>query len=221
MQGRQGKGEGAWDKTASQRIPSVQGTGQYRALPQRPSTMARVKQPPTTPRVGRPKREQAQPVSLKRRLLTLGCVALVCAVLACIGTTIVVNYVTAINATSGAASTAVNFLTALQNGNYDQAYTYLGPAITLSKEPDVTQFAQRAKNIDACYGTVKDYAEVKGSAQVTDTKQSYTYTITRSKLNKPYQLHLVLQQDGNASNSWKIIDYGTTLGPPDQPATCS
>src|SRR5579875_93475 len=65
-----------------------------------------------------------------------------------------------------------------------------------------------------------NYTEVNGSAtsSADGNTQSFTYTITRSKLTKPYQMQLTLQKD--ATGNWLITSYGNDLGPAPPPASC-
>ncbi|HZR39355.1 MAG TPA: hypothetical protein VFB12_04520, partial [Ktedonobacteraceae bacterium] len=99
-----------------------------------------------------------------------------------------------------------------------QAYQDLGPAITLHLS--LQQFTQQAQNLDRCYGPITTYPEVQDSATNQGNSQSYTYNISRSKLTKPYQLRLTLQQDPDANNNWKIVDYGNDLGPGQAATVC-
>lgn len=186
-----------------------QGTGEYRPIPQRPPGMRHLDTPPPTQKVERPKRKAVTKQALQRRLLILSAVIAVCGVLAWILGSSIYNYVNATTMTSGAATTAVDFLNALNTQNYDQAYKDLGPTITLRLTPDA--FKQQAQSYDHCFGPVQNYKEVPNSAVIQDTSQSYTYSVTRSKSAQPFQLRLTLQQDPNG-NGWRIADYGNSLG---------
>ena len=66
---------------------------------------------------------------------------------------------------------------------------------------------------DHCFGVVTDFNEVSGSAVSSnnDTTQSYTFSVSRKQLQKPYQLTLTLQKDPNGN--WDITSYGAGLGP--------
>lgn len=194
----------------------MNGTGQHR-VPPRPPGLPRVSQPPPTPRIARPQREEQPPGRLRRRLIILGSVFAICAILAAVIGYVGFNYWGALSASSDAAATTNDFLTALSNGNYDQAYKDLGPAITLNTTPD--DFQRRAQNDDRCYGTVKNFSEVPGSATVQDNSQSYTYNIVRSKSTKPYPLRLTLQPDKEVAG-WKITDFGNDLGPGTPSPSC-
>ncbi|MBE3559374.1 MAG: hypothetical protein IMW89_09130 [Ktedonobacteraceae bacterium] len=233
MQGRQGPGNEEFGKGASGQRPSpLNGTGYHRAMqtgkqramptgkypaftgeqraiPRRPPGMRRLDTPPKTPRVSRPRREEARPVHLRRRLLVWGGIFLIIAVVAAFIGYGAVNFFNGLSISSGAASTAVDFLNALNHSDYEQAYKTLGPAITLHIGKD--EFKQQAQALDQCYGPVKDYSQVQGSAQMTDNTQSYAYTIKREKLPQPYQLRLTLQK--SQDNTWKITSYGGSLGP--------
>lgn len=220
MQGRQGQGSGPWDKSSSRRIASLNGTGKQPSIPQRPPGMARVSQPPATPRIARPKREAPNPGKFRRRLLIVGSVFLVCALLACFGSYIAFNFFSGLNASSGASTVAVDFLSALSKKDYAQAYKDLGPAITLSMPQD--QFERQAQSADTCFGAVKDYSVVEDGAKVQGTSQTYTFSVTREKTAKPYQLQITLQQqqDPGGANTWKVTNYGSNLGPSTSSNTC-
>ncbi|HZO71390.1 MAG TPA: hypothetical protein VFB60_04255 [Ktedonobacteraceae bacterium] len=216
MQGRQGQGGDPRERASRRPIASLNGTGQHR-VPLRPPGIPRVNQPPPTPRIARPQREQQPPGKLRRRLLILGSVFVICAILAAIIGYVGFNYFGALSASSDAAATTTDFLTALSTSNYDQAYRDLGPTITLNTAPD--DFKRRAQSDDLCYGPVKNFSLVPDSATAQDNSQSYTYNIVRSKSTKPYQLRLTLQQDKEGAG-WKISDFGTDLGPGTPSPSC-
>lgn len=189
------------------------GTGKKRVVPQRPPNMARIEQPPKTPRVARPQREAARPRNWRRRLVIWGVIFVVCSLLACGIGYAAVNFFAATNANSGAATTATDFLAALSNQNYNQAYNDLDATITVQTSPE--DFKQEAQSDDRCYGPVTNYSEVPDSA-VQNNAQSYSYsfTISRSKLPHAYTLRLTLQQD--TYGNWKISSFGNNnddLGP--------
>ncbi len=211
MQGRPGQGQNPWERPSGRQTPSLNGTGKQRAIPQRPPGMTRVKQPPAVPRVARPQREAPEPRRSRRRLLVVGTLLLICALVACIGSYAVYNFLNGINASNGAATSAANFLSSISSQDYNQAYQYLGPAITLSIQKD--QFTQQGQSADRCYGVVKNYQQVANSATSQGNTQSYSYTITRAKLNKTYELRITLQQDQYNQATWRITDYGGDLGP--------
>jgi len=218
MQGRQGPGDEQRNKALNQRIASLNGTGHHQAIPQRPAGMPRVDQPPVTTRVTRPQHQAIPIKNSRRRLLILGSIFLACAVFACTIGFAAFNYFAGLNASSSASNTATDFLGAISNGNYDQAYRDLGPAITLRLSPD--EFKRQAQNDDRCYGSMKNFSEVANSATSQDNSQSYSYTITRSKSTKTYQMRLALQPDQEGGNGWKITDYGNDLGPTQSAPSC-
>src|SRR5947209_15772516 len=193
------------------------GTGKKRGIPQRPPNMARIGQPPTTQRVGRPQREASRPGNWRRRLVIWGVIFVVCSLLACGIGYAAVNFFAATNANAGAATTTTNFLAALSNQNYNQAYNDLDATITVQTSQE--DFRQEAQNDDRCYGPVTNYSEVANSA-VQNSPQSYTYSfnITRSKLPHPYALSMTLQQDSTTGH-WQISSYGNNndLGPGQPP----
>lgn len=216
MSGSQGN-ENEPDRRFAPRIAPTNGTGKHRSMPQRPPGMARVNigQPLATPRVARPRRKAPGPVNWRRRLPLLGCLFVVCVALACIIGFAAFNLISASNAASGAAATSADFLQQLSTRNYEQAYDDLGANITVETTPD--EFTRTAQRDDTCYGQVTGYTEVPNSAAVQNNTQVYRYNITRSKLTKPYQLQLTLQQDNYGD--WKVISYGGDLGP--KPPICS
>ena len=127
------------------------------------------------------------------------------------------NFYAAISSSLGPANTAGDFLADLQSANYDQAYSHLDATVTVQMSS--SDFKQMALADDHCYGQVTNYPEVPGSATTSadQNTQGFTYTITRSKLSKPYQLTLTLQKD--ADGTWFITNFGGDLGP--APPTCS
>src|SRR5258708_10222411 len=194
MQGRQDSNREAQKRAISQQFHFMNNdTGKQRGIPKRPPTLARIDPPPPTPRVARPQRDNRQPPSCRRRMVTWSIVSVVCVVLAFILGYAVINFFAATNATADAAATATDFLSSLSNRNYDQAYMDLGPAITIPVTQD--DFKQQAQDDDRCYGPVTNYSEVSNSA-VQNNNQSYTYSfdITRSILPHPYTLSMNLQQ---------------------------
>jgi hypothetical protein len=122
-----------------------------------------------------------------------------------------VNYFTGIGNSAGAANTATDFMLALKSQHYDQAYNNdLDAKITILVTKD--EFKQMAQADDHCFGLVTDFNEVAGSAiYSTDTMQSYTYNVSRTRLPKTYKLTLTLQKDPDGN--WDITNYGGDLGP--------
>lgn len=108
--------------------------------------------------------------------------------------------------TAGATAMANDFVQALLNRNYDQAYNDLSPSVV--DPTSRSKFKQNALSEDQCYGSVTGYKNAGTSSQNNSLK--YTYTMTRSKLQKPYQLYVTVQQ--NSSGNWQIVDYESNLG---------
>lgn len=235
MQGRPEQGSDPLSRLTEARLKAMKATGQHRAVkyenigtgaleklrtgqhqaipPRRPPNMPRIETPPPTPRIAKPKQEQVSKETMRRRLLILSVIIVVCAIVGTIIGTIGFEDWQAANTSAGAASTATDFLGALNTQKYDQAYKDLGPAITLRMSPDV--FTQTAQSNDHCFGIVKDYSEVNGSATTqSDGSVSFTYQVTRSKSAKTFPMKLTLQKDQDGVN-WKIIDFGNNLGPSD------
>jgi hypothetical protein len=212
MQGRQWQSSEHRDTPGGRRLPSLNGTGKHRPLPPRPLG-PRVDVAPPTPRVARPQRKPSSSHRTRRNVLILIVVFVVCALVACGIGYATFNYVNGLTASSGASTTANDFLNALSTANYDQAYSDLDPTITLQLTAD--QFKQQATNNDRCFGPVTNYTEVPNSATVQGNGNtlSYTYNVTRKKVAKLYQLHLILQQNPDKPGEWKISSYGDGLGP--------
>jgi hypothetical protein len=179
--------------------------------------MAHLDQPPTTPRIARPQRQAPSPVNWRRRILIWSGIFVLCSLIAYGIGYAAFNFISATNATAGAALTATDFLSALSTRNYDQVYNDLDATLTIKTPPD--EFKQQALNDDRCYGIVTKYSEIAGSATVQGSTQSYSYSITRDKLSHPYTLRLTVQQ--NSYGDWKIISYGNNndLGPGQPPCS--
>jgi hypothetical protein len=231
MQGRPDQGDqgnGSWDRerTAARLAAlqstraTLQGTGrhraissatsEHRAIPQRPPHMPPHMgfRPETPSRAPRPQHQHLQSKKMQRLIIILGAVV---AIIAIISFVLVFLLVSAANQNTGPATTTTDFLSALSSKSYDIAYQDLGPAVTIRLNHQ--DFTKQAQDLDQRYGAITDYKEVDGSAKVNNNTESFTYTITRKNLSKPYTLTITLQQDPNDNNTWKIVDYGTTLGP--------
>jgi len=216
--GRSEQDKEPWDRSSSQYLDSVNGTGKQRAIPRRPPNLARLDTPPATPRVGRPQREAPPPKKWRGRLIIWSIVLVFCCIAAYAIGYGAYNFFAATNSAAGPAITATDFLSALHNQNYDQAYNDLDATITVQTAPD--DFKQQAQLNDKCYGAVTNYSEIAGSA-IQNSAQSYTYSfsITRSKVAKPYTLKMTLLQ--GQYGDWKISTYGNNnnLGPGQPPCS--
>lgn len=211
MQGRQGQGYDFWDRSPGESFASANGSEKQRAIPQRPPGMTRIKQPPQTPRVSRPQHPNRTSKSWRRRLLVLGVILLACGLLAWGIGYALTNYFVGIGSSAGAANMATDFLLALKDSNYDQAYNDLDAKITISLTKDT--FKQMALADDHCYGQVTDFKEEAGSStsSADNNTQTYAFDVSRSKMSKTYKLTLTLQKDPNGD--WDITSYGDDLGP--------
>ena len=214
MQGRQGQASYSWDRSLGKLFAATNGndSGRQRAIPQRPPRMPRVAYPPQKTRVARPQRQSKPPKSLGRRLLFITIFFVACGVIAGIIGFALINYFTGIGNSAGAANTATDFMLALKSQNYDQAYDNdLDAKITISVPKD--EFKQMAMADDHCFGLVTDFNEIPGSAisSTNDSKQSYTYNVSRTHLSKTYKLTLTLEKDPDGN--WDITSYGGDLGP--------
>lgn len=204
--------------TGAYRLSDLKTSGRQQAMPKRPPGMTHLDQPPPTPRVARPRRAiQGRKPKTWRWWAGAGCFSLVAVLVLGMLVYAVTNFFLAASVSAGSAATATDFLASLQSANYDQAYNDLGAVVTVQLGRG--DFKQMALADDHCYGRVTDYTEVGGSAVTSQdgNRQSFTYTVTRSHLAKPYQLQLTLQK--NAAGDWDIINYGGDLGP--APPTCT
>jgi hypothetical protein len=204
------------DGTGAYRVSDL--TGRQPVVPKRPPGMSpHLDGPPPTPRVARP--EPPPPRKPRTWKWWTGAVVIlvVCGILAGMLIYGAKNFVVAVSSSLGPANTASDFLADLQGADYDQAYSHLYATITVQMSS--SDFKQMALADDHCYGQVTNYQEVSGSATVSadQNTQSFAYTITRSKLAKPYQLTLTLQKDPDGT--WFITGFGGDLGP--APPTCS
>jgi len=204
MQGRQGQNKDSWELFSSQHLASVNGngTGKQRAIPRRPSRAPYLSQPPTTPRIGRPQRNQPQKVNWRRRGAIVVILLILCIVIAYGIGYATYNFFAGVSGSAAPATVAASFLDALHNQDYNQASSYLGPAIAPGPSQD---FQEQAQTIDGCDGTIVTYTEIAGSATIQGDTQSFSYTITRSKLSHSYTLVLTLEQDSNGT--WQITSY--------------
>src|SRR5947209_5999036 len=117
MQGRRNQD----DASSRRQRAYTNGSGRQRGVPQRPPNMARVKQPPLTPRVARPPREAPRPAGCRRRLLLWSIILVVCTVLAFVIGYAIVNFFGGTNSAAAASATATDFLSSLSNQDYNQA----------------------------------------------------------------------------------------------------
>lgn len=203
--------------TGAYRLSELAETGRVPAVPRRPRGMSHLDQPPPTPRVARPQRQRRErkPKTWKW-WAGAGCISVVALIVVGLLVYGATNFFLAISASSGSATTATDFLSSLESGNYDQAYNDL--SASLIAHLNRSDFKQMALADDHCYGQVTNYSEVSGSTVTSadGNVQSYTYTITRSKLSKTYRMQLTLQKDD--TGAWDISSYGSDLGP--APPTC-
>ena len=205
MQGRQGRGKDPWDRSSRGNNDTYNGNGRQRSVPRRPPGMTRLDTPPSVQRVSRPQRQQKPPRSRRRRFLIALIVLFVGAMLVFVIAYALVNYFIGIGNSAGPANTAADFLVNLKSQTYDQAYKDLDGIITGTLHPQ--EFLTMAQANDRCYGPITDFNEVQGSAVISPdgNTQSFSYSKTRSKLSRPYQLTLRLQKDTNGD--WDITKF--------------
>jgi serine/threonine protein kinase len=106
---------------------------------------------------------------------------------------------------AGAAALANDFVHDIASQNYDRAYNDLAPSLT--SQTSRTQFTQQAQSEDRCDGVVT--AAMRTDTTTQGNALIYNYTMTRARLQQPYQLHLTLQQAN--SGNWQIINYGSNV----------
>jgi hypothetical protein len=150
---------------------------------------------------------------LKRGLKVFAVLVVLLGLLACGLGYAAFHFFTAQNtpaSTVGASAMANDFMLAVSNRNYDQAYNDLGPPVT--KDTTRDQFKQRAQSKDRCYGSVTHYTAINAGTPSQGNTLRYNYTITRGKLAKPYQLYLTLQE--GSSGTWQITDYNSNISQP-------
>jgi len=223
MQGRPNQENDTWDRESTaarltalhnaranaQRTgphrPISTSTSEHRVIPKPPPHRPHVDARPEMPRAPRPQRETPQPKRMRPLFIVLGSIVAIITIIAFV---IIFSLINAIGQGAGPATTAADFLSSVSNKDYKGAYQYLGSGVTLSVNQD--EFTTKAKNLDNQHGAITNYSEVAGSATRNNNTQSFTYTITREKMSKTYTLTLVLQQDPNDGNTWKIVDYGTS-----------
>ncbi|TMC21308.1 MAG: hypothetical protein E6J34_09990 [Chloroflexi bacterium] len=222
MQGRPDSGGDSRDQSGSRHAASLNGTGktppasQRSAIPRagQSSAKPRVSSQLETPRVAHTRRKVARP--RKKRFVFLGCLVVFCALFILCGIIASTNLIKALNASSGAATTAAHFLSSLASLDYTQAYKDLSPDITNQLPQD--QFIQQGQTADSRYGAIKTYSEVPDSATSQDNKQSFRYTITRTQqgpptYQNPYEIRIILQS-GPDGSTWKIKEYSSALFTP-------
>lgn len=149
--------------------------------------------------------------SLRRGLKAVAILVVLCGLLVCGLGYAAFHYFSVQNTpvnTAGASAMASDFMQAVSNRNYDQAYNDLGPPVTRDTTRD--QFKNQAQTEDSCYGPVTHYSVINAGTQSKGNTLSYRYTITREKLSKPYQLDLSLQQ--GSSGNWQVTDYNSDVG---------
>ena len=158
-----------------------------------------------------PKSAQKLGHGLRRGLKVLAILVVLCGLLVCGLGYAAFHYFSAQNtpvSTAGASAMAGDFMQAVSNRNYDQAYNDLGPPVTRDTTRD--QFKNQAQSEDSCYGTVTHYTVINAGTPSKGNTLSYRYTITREKLSRPYQLDLTLQQ--GSSGNWQVTDYNSNVG---------
>jgi hypothetical protein len=216
MQGRQepgAKGQKPLDRSATAGYRLSDLTGRQPVIPKRPPGIAHIDQPPATPRVARPQRGTNKPRKPRTLMwwvtrVIIGFFAVAIIGMLAYGAT---KLAIAISVGGGSATTTNDFLSSLKSADYDQAYSDLSATATTQISRD--DFKKMALADDHCYGQVTDYNEVDNSAtsSADGNMQSFAYTISRSKLAKPYELHLSLQKEANGD--WQVTSYGDDLGP--------
>src|SRR6266700_3537204 len=131
-----------------------------------------------------PKSAQKLGHGLRRGLKVLAILVVLCGLLVCGLGYAAFHYFSAQNtpvSTAGASAMASDFMQAVSNRNYDQAYNDLGPPVTRDTTRD--QFKNQAQSEDSCYGPVTHYTVINAGTPSKGNTLSYRYTITREKLS--------------------------------------
>ena len=97
-----------------------------------------------------------------------------------------------------ARALAKDFMQALSEHNYEQAYNDLS-----NKDISKTEFESNAQTADQCNGPMINYKD----SGIKQQNQSMieTFEVQRKKRTQPYHLSITLQKD--SSGRWQIIDY--------------
>ncbi|MDQ6661528.1 MAG: hypothetical protein M3Z24_11245, partial [Chloroflexota bacterium] len=143
----------------------------------------------------------------RRGVGTLVAALLLCSLVICGGSYFVyTNFIQpplAIDAT-GATALSGNFVQAISNRAYSQAYRDLGPSLT--QQETLSGFQQKAQGEDNCYGTITSYKS--GSSVVQGKTVQNTYTVKRQKI-PTYTLTVTLQQD---DGKWGVTNFTSNAG---------
>lgn len=112
-----------------------------------------------------------------------------------------------------ASAVATDFMQAVKSRSYLEAYSDLDDTLLVNLTAD--DFKSQAAHADGCYGPVSGF-KLTSSAAGQGTAQ-YIYSVTRSKLSRPYRYQLTLRQ---SQGTWAITAYGNgnTLDPPGPPS---
>lgn len=99
-------------------------------------------------------------------------------------------------------STVQKYYNALKHKDYNQAHTYFDPQGTIYVDRKGQPVSvELFRNLDKQQATLQSYSIVKKSFFSRNTVMVFA-DITRSGQDQPYEVHLLLQQEGNG---WKII----------------
>jgi hypothetical protein len=157
---------------------------------------------------GQPPYGQPQPAPKKRRRWPL-ILAIIAGILVLACAASIVAVVLAVN-NSPAKTVSQQYYAAIQNQDYATAYSYLDPNIKVTYQGQTQQINQQlftliAQGYDQAKGKVSAYSitgvNVSSSSSDGNTG-NVTVNVTRN--NKSYDVHLQLQQEGNA---WKIVGF--------------
>ncbi len=148
--------------------------------------------------------------TLQRTVVLIGGLILLGIVALCGGGYAIVHSLTASNTTlvdaNGAVTKANDFLSNLEQQNYNRAYTALN---TSKLQESMNDFRNKATGEDRCYGSISGYTRDTNAPGSSNNSLKYTYHLTRSKMTKPYDLYLTLQPDSNGN--WQIVAYDSNV----------
>ena len=150
---------------------------------------------------------QPQPPKKRRRWPLILAIVAGILVLACVGG--IAAVVLAVN-NSPAKTVSQQYYDAMKSQDYTSAYSHMDPSIKLTFQGQSQQinqqlFTQAAQSYDQAKGKVSSYTissvNISSSSSAGDTAD-ITVSVTRN--NKAYDVHLQLQQEGN---DWKIVSF--------------
>src|SRR5579859_1489014 len=149
----------------------------------------------------------APPPRKRRRWLWIILGIVVVLVLACVGGALALVLV--VN-NSPAKAAAQHYYDAIKTQDYNTAYTYIDPTMTITvggqqQQISAQTFTQAAQGYDTDKGKVSTYSITNVSLNSsTNTGNTAAVTVNVTRNGSAYDVHLQLQQQGN---DWKIVSF--------------